>query len=76
MDEQVEELKPAKVIKAKEPSVDKEEVRTKAIESLLTRVLISNRRHQIEGATFKNQIRAYLFAMEAKELGLSAEDIK
>lgn len=58
--------------KTNKPVVDS----TKAIESLTLRILMSQRRHAIEGASFKNSVRCYLFALEAKDLGLKAEDIK
>ena len=51
-------------------------VKTTNKDDLLIRMQISSRKHSMEGATIKNMSRAFLYAMEAKEVGLNAEDIK
>lgn len=54
----------------------KKEVFIDNIKLFNDRVFVSQRHHAIEGNSFKNQVRCYLFALEAQALGMKSEDIK
>jgi hypothetical protein len=56
----------------KEPVIDK----SLQLKAILDRMALVQRRHGMEMATIRGQARAYLFAMEVKELGFKPEDIK
>ena len=70
-DEDMEDVKkPAP--QGKTPTPDK----SAQLQAIINRMAFTQRRYGMEMGTIKGQTRAYLYAMELKEMGFKAEDIK
>ena len=67
-----EEVKKSSVNPVEPVIIDK----TKQLKVIMERMAFLQRRYGMEMPTIRGQARAYLFAMEIKDLGFKAEDIK
>jgi len=77
-EEDMEDMKPGKVVPVKDLKNTQNNIvdREKLLKSFIERMHVTQRKYGMEMVTIKGQARAYLFAMELKEAGFRAEDIK